>query len=475
MSIRLRLAVVFTVGAAVLFALGALLFVVELSSGLLGSLDTQLTADLSLAPTLAASPAHDDGSSLAVPGQVVVQVFDRRGRLHASSAGSGEGRLLTAAQLSQARSGRIAFSTTLDEQSERVVARPLSGHPGWVAAAGTSLATVNRSLGDVRLGLVLAGMLVLLGAGLGSYALARAALSPVERLRREVALLAERGSEAALPVPETKDELAALASTMNELLALLHESLSRQRAFVADAGHELRTPFAVLQGELELAARPGREPGEVAAALSRASEETGRLVRLANDLLVLARSDTHQLDVEPVRVEVAAWLARSTAAFAVRAEAAGVRLRTEVSPGLQGLFDPQRARQAIDNLLDNALKFAPAGSQIRLRAAPVAGEDGGGGAGTSGGVALEVSDAGPGFPPEYLPHAFERFSRPDSSRARSQGGTGLGLAIVQAIALAHGGTATARNAPGGGAVVAVTFPDAAERRSGAAPTRLHAG
>jgi signal transduction histidine kinase len=237
---------------------------------------------------------------------------------------------------------------------------------------------------------------------------------------------------------------------MNELLSRLHEALARQRAFVADAGHELRTPFAILQAELELASRPGRDNLELTTALSRASEEAGRLTRLANDLLVLARSDDQQLEVRRTQVQVRALLSESTDAFARRAGETHVTLRVQARPDLTVAVDPDRIRQAVDNLLDNAVRFSPEGSTVTVRGV-AEGTD----------ARIEVEDSGPGFPSDYLPKAFERFSRPDSGRGRRGGGAGLGLAIVQAIAVAHGGKATAANWPEGGAVVGIELPGAA--------------
>jgi len=238
---------------------------------------------------------------------------------------------------------------------------------------------------------------------------------------------------------------------MNELLGRLHESLHRQRAFVADAGHELRTPFAVMQGELELASRPGRDPEEISAALGRASQEARRLTRLANDLLLLARSDEEQLELHLEPVQLRALLIESRRSLAGSGEKAGVSCRVEADGELTALVDRGRLRQAMDNLLLNALRFAPSGSEIVV-SATARGQD----------VVLEVTDSGPGFPVEFLPHAFERFSRPDSARAG--GGAGLGLSIVQAIATAHGGRASVRNEEGGGATITLELPGRVVKR-----------
>ncbi len=293
-------------------------------------------------------------------------------------------------------------------------------------------------------------------AGLGGYGLARAALSPVERLRREVASVSARDPAPGLQVPRTRDEIAALAVTMNELLGRLQGSLARQRALVADASHELRTPFAVLRGELELAGRPGRSREELAAAVDRASEEVARLARITEQLLFLARSDEDRIQPRLEPASISALLTRSAEHADARGREAGVTLRVDAPAGLMAEIDPDRIREAVDNLVDNALQFAPAGTPVVI-SARAAGP----------GLVVEVRDAGPGFPAEFLPDAFGRFARPDSGRARSDGGAGLGLAIVNAIALAHGGRATARNLPGGGAVVTLELPGAGADRSGA--------
>ena len=257
------------------------------------------------------------------------------------------------------------------------------------------------------------------------------------------------GDPAVLQVPRTKDEIAALAGTMNNLLSRLRRALDTERAFVADASHELRSPLAILRGELELAARPGRSHAELTAAVHTAAEEADRLTRITNDLLVLARGDAGRLELRIVETDIRDLLGRSAALAAPRLDAAGVTCRVDVPAGIRAEVDPDRFRQAVDNLLANAARFAPAGSVIVVTAR----EDG-------PDLRIEVSDDGPGFPDAFLPHAFERFRRPDGGRSRDDGGAGLGLAIVQAICAAHGGRATAGNKPAGGAIVSLRFPGA---------------
>ena len=290
MPIRLRLALAFALAAAALFALGGWLFASGLSSAQLKTIDSQLTAQLA-----------QTGHSLPAGGYLT-QVIDPAGRVRSASADAGNVALVTASQLSQARRGRIFVTRTMDEESTRIAAAPLVGRPGWVTVAAGSLETYDATQSQVARALAVGGAVFTAVAGLGAYWLARAALSPVERLRRQVAAISERSGApgtgvSAVEVPATRDEVAALAGTMNDLLGRLQRALARQRAFAADAGHELRNPLAVLRGELELAARPGRGLPELTAAVRSAGAEAERLSRLTDDLLLLARSDEDRLSL----------------------------------------------------------------------------------------------------------------------------------------------------------------------------------
>jgi signal transduction histidine kinase len=455
MPIRLRLAVAFAIAAAAVFALGGWLFISSLSAAQLGAIDSQLAIQLTQAGRYITAGGSPAPAASPVPGEYMIQVIDAAGHVRGASPDTGTVPLLTAGELRQARLGQISVTQPVDEEDTRIAAAPLAGHPGWVAVAAVSLEAFDSTMSQAEREVAAAGGIFVVVAGLGAYGLARAALTPVERLRRQVAALSARGGgspgeESGVEVPATRDEIAALAGTMNELLSLLQRALARQRAFVADAGHELRTPLAVLRGELELAGRPGRSRDDLAAAVHGAATEAERLSRITSDLLLLARSDDDQLSLRLEQAELRPLLARSAERAGPRLADSGLTCRIDAPPGLRARIDPDRIRQAVDNLLDNALRFAPRGSVIVL-AAQTHGPD----------LDIEVRDHGPGFPPGFLPHAFERFRRPDTGRSRDDGGAGLGLAIVQAIASAHGGPAVARNEAGGGAVVGLHLPYAA--------------
>jgi two-component system OmpR family sensor kinase len=298
---------------------------------------------------------------------------------------------------------------------------------GRVLAVGQAIDDRNDALRTLALLLLVGGPVMLLLASAAGYGAAAAALRPVERMRRRADATTE--PSARLPVPPADDEIGRLGTTLNAMLARLEVAYARERAFVADASHELRTPLAILKAELELALREGRTPEELEAALRSAAEETDRLVALAEDLLVIARLEEGRLPVRPVPLDAGAVLRR----FGPAEAPAGLVLRA----------DRERVDQALRNLVDNARRHG--GGHVELAAERV-----------NGNVELHVRDDGPGFPPEFLDAAFERFTRGDP--ARSRGGAGLGLAIVDVIARAHGGAAGAANRAGGGADVWISLP-----------------
>ncbi len=455
MSIRLRVALVFTLSLAVAFALGSWLFLTQLQAQLVRN-----TLQARLVPYL---PAAAQGRGpISAPEKLLVQVIGPLGRVTRHSGDAGTAPMLSASQLGRARARLFTGTVTVDGEQVSVAAER-AGPPGTVVVAGSATEDqlVTRTVQTSTTALIAGGVVFVLIGGLGAYWLAAAALSPVERMRRQVAALSVGDTAGGVQVPRTRDELAALAGTMNDLLARLHEVLARQRGFVADASHELRTPLAVLGAELELAGRPGRSRSELASAVANAEDEVARLTRLTNDLLLLARSDEGRLPVRPAPADVGLLLVSSAERAAARAAEAGVRCAVDAPAGLVADLDEDRIRQAVDNLVDNALRFAPPGSVVRA-AAHAAGDNG-------GDLVIEVTDTGPGFPEEFLPHAFERFRRPDRGRARSDGGAGLGLAIVAAIAAAHGGAASASNSADGGAVVSIRLPGAVAAALAAPP------
>jgi len=220
-------------------------------------------------------------------------------------------------------------------------------------------------------------------------------------------------------------------------------TFARERTFVADASHELRTPLTILRAELEIALRGSGSTEELRYALSSAVEETDRLVRLSEDLLIIARAEQGELRVDTRCLVVEDLLRRVEARFREYLHAARRSVAVRVTPGLRLSADPDRLEQALGNMLDNALRHGE--GPIVLSACRAADT-----------VELHVADEGDGFPREFIADAFERFARADA--ARSSEGTGLGLAIVRGIARAHGGDAHVANGAAGGADVWLTLP-----------------
>jgi signal transduction histidine kinase len=304
---------------------------------------------------------------------------------------------------------------------------------------GTPLEARDDALATLRTELLVGGPAALLLASLIGYLIAAAALRPVERMRtRAAAISANRLSER-LPIAASRDEIARLGETLNQMLGRLETALERERSFVADASHELRTPLAHLRTEVELALESPRERDELEAALRSVGHESDRLSQLAEDLLLLARVDKGTLPIRRDEVDLDELLGGMAVRFERRARDAGRTIESNGGGG-RARVDRLRIEQALGNLIDNALRHG-AGT-IHLSAAQ-----------HGDWLELHVADEGPGFPADFAPHAFERFSR--ANQHRGSGGTGLGLAIVAAVAQAHGGSATASNAPGGGGDVSV--------------------
>ncbi len=317
--------------------------------------------------------------------------------------------------------------------------------PGRETAMSEREESFDEALDNLATLLLIGGPAALLLASLAGYVAAGAALRPVEEMRQRASEISASGPEERLPVPPANDELRRLGQTLNEMLARIEATLERERRFVDDASHELRTPLALHKAELELALRHWGGEEELRAAIASGLEEVDRLTQLAEDLLVVARSGEGGLEIVPEQVGVAELLGAVANRFDARVVESGRDLVVGEAEDLRVTGDRLRLEQALTAMIDNAFRYGE--GEVRLLAV-----------GKDETVELHVGDRGAGFPPAFLPHSFERFSRADPARAR--GGSGLGLAIVEAIAQAHGGRAGAVNDPGGGADVWIEVPAA---------------
>ena len=337
------------------------------------------------------------------------------------------------------------------EGTARVLAKAGSG--ARIAAVGQSLGDRDETLGNVVASFAIGGPAAVLLASLLGYALAAAGLRPVDAMRRRAREVSLSRADERLPLPQAHDEIRRLGETLNEMLDRLGQALERERRFVADASHELRTPVAVIKAELEGALRRGGHDPQVREALIASLEEADHLAQLAEDLLIVARTGEDALPVRPEPVDVHELLERTRRRFADRAAQRARPISVDAEPALAVYADEPRLLQALGNLVDNALRYGSGEIALRARRA-------------ADGVELEVSDQGDGFPAGFAERAFERFARGD--RARTRDGAGLGLAIVRTIAEAHGGRAEL--AQGAGASVRIWLPDRPTSASG--PSKL---
>jgi two-component system OmpR family sensor kinase len=448
LSIRIRLTLLFAaVMTVVLLAIGG--FVYERVGS---SLSTSLNSDLRVRADDVSAPRnghHGDARDFG-GAEGVAQLLAGSGRVLRGTPALAGRSLLTPGQLALARLGPTFIDRPVPPAFGsgrwRLLAEPVSDRPGAeIAIVAASLRPREEALHQLLAELFLAGVAALLLASVAGYALAAAALRPVEEMSRRAAAISLQGGNKRLPVPETGDEIAKLGERLNEMLARMETAFSHEQRFVADASHELQTPLAILRAELEIALRRPRTREELEDVVRSAQEEANRLSTLAEDLLIVARSDQGALPVVLSSIRADDLLSSVAERFTRRALDADRSISIDADPRLELVCDPIRIGQALGNLIDNSLRYgAGAITLVASRRASV--------------VELHVRDDGGGFPAAFLPRAFDRFSRADD--VRSGPGSGLGLAIVQAIARAHGGDANIANLAGGGADVWLVLPRA---------------
>ena len=457
LSIRAKLTLWYFSLAALVLAAFAVAIYVYFSRGLLNTIDASLSnhaeriAQAVGNPSAIEEPTNPGGLMLAPQ---FVSVLDREGKV-TDRIPDAEGREVPVIVPALERA-TTEWKPQFDEASlsptehVRIITWPARDEEGetFFVIVGQSLKDIQPVERQLVLLLVVANPLALLLASLGGLWLANKALSPVDRLTRAAERIGRGNLSERVEEHRSHDEIGRLAATFNQMIGRLEQAFERERRFTADASHELKTPLAVLRGDIEVALRRERSPEEYQRVLQSSLEEIARLTKLTEDLLTLARSDAGEsvLDLEQVHLDQLASEAR--AYIAPLAQSSGVALTYDapISPVvIEG--DQKRLKQLLVNLLDNAIKYTAAGGSARLSLLT---ED--------SSAVIEVTDTGRGIPASALPHVFERFYRHTDPRDSRVTGFGLGLAISKWIVDAHGGTIEADSREGQGSRFTVRLP-----------------
>lgn len=356
---------------------------------------------------------------------IIVDVIDSYGKVIATSRGRSD----------EGRNARV-----------RSFLRPVleNGTVAYVVQVSCSLDTVEDSLGKLRFIFLIILPLAAVCSAVAGTALARLIIGPVKRIIAGMHAVTADNLKHRIEVPDTRDEIRELVDNFNLMLEKLDASFSMQRQLVQDISHELRTPLTILKGEMELALKRPRPAEEYRATLHSGLEEIERIGRIVENMLVLCRFDSHQVQLDIVPVEVDGLLQGIVDDVRVLTQRKGLSVTFTPAGGLVQA-DPAQLRRAFLNLVDNAIKYTCAGGTVDI-SSRVAAE----------GVIVTVADTGIGIPEKDLPHIFDRFYRVDQSR--SSDGFGLGLSIVQSIIAAHHGTVSVCSSPGRGSAFTVSLP-----------------
>ncbi|RMH59931.1 MAG: sensor histidine kinase [Zetaproteobacteria bacterium] len=348
----------------------------------------------------------------------------------------------------------VAFVSTkslLQKSNYRIIARPirLGGEVVAVVLLGKSTSDISAIF---RLLFIIGGLLGLLMMSLSAaagYFMAKKALDPIQEITSTARAVAAGDLSRRLESKSQDKELRILVNVLNKMFADLEASFRAQRRFTADASHELRLPLTILKGEIEVALRHPRSREEYEHILRQQLETVERMQRIVNDLLTLARADAGQLDLVQEPVDLSLLLREVGQQHLILFASQHITLDMDITDGMEVIGDGAHLERVFMNLLNNAYKYAPEHSTVRLRA-QVADEQW---------ASVSISDEGPGIPPEKQPLLFDRFYRADDARCRKQGdGAGLGLSICKRIVDAHGGHIEVHSEPGHGATFIVRLP-----------------
>jgi two-component system OmpR family sensor kinase len=443
LSIRWRI----SIGTLVIAALLSVVAVVAFRAQVEHILSTTTTTLLKHDAAPYVGQVAGDPTAVDEPGrgQLVAVVSPAGAVLESSLPRSLENKILTLTRLDDDDHSVVGGDDVYRVYNRKVVTAAGTWHIVTARNQDSSILSLDR----ITQALIVGAAVIVLGFGVASWLLTAAALRPVTRMRRQAEALAAEGSTEPLPVGPAIDELSGLATTLNEFILEMRQSVDRERQLVSDASHELRTPLAILMTQLELAHLSSGNAEALEREIAEAQRSVERLSGLATGLLALS-----QLEQPGAAVAESSWtdLAGELAASVDRARLLAVAGSTTIDFDVEKTITDDRYRigttnfgRLVGNLATNAIAAVPADGWVRIALRH-----------STAGLVLSVVDSGPGMPASFLPSAFDRFSRPDDSRSKNSGGAGLGLAIVQAIVTTAGGTISLANA--NGLSVTVTLP-----------------
>ncbi len=315
-----------------------------------------------------------------------------------------------------------------------------------------SLDVTEATLRSLAVILLIAVPATLALAAFGGWFIADRALRPIDAITRQAQRISEQDLHRRLDLDLPDDEVGRLARTFDAMLARLDAAFQRQRQFTADASHELRTPLTVMKTNIGVTLNRPRSIKQYETALTQVEGEVDRLTRLTNDLLLLARADASQANIESSEVDLVALSRKVVDELRPLAESKSLELRFDAPAPAVMHGDPDQLHRLFFNLVENAIKYTAQGSVgVRITLQPAHDS-------TPPRIRVTIEDTGPGIAAEHLPHLFERFYRVDAARSREQGGSGLGLAIAHSIVTSHGGTIDVSSEVGRGTLVTVMLP-----------------
>jgi len=311
---------------------------------------------------------------------------------------------------------------------------------------------LRGQLREILVVLVLGLPLVVVLAGAGGYLLARRALTPIDRLASEAQRITADRLHERVSVMNQHDEIGRLAGVINDTFARLEASFAQLRRFTADVSHELRTPLSVIRGIGEVGLAETRTPAEYKEAIGSMLEEVDRLTNLVDTLLRLSRADAGNVRLSPERVDLGQLTRDVVSSLAVVAEERNQRLELDLAEDVTVTADRLVLREAITNVVDNAIKYSLPASTVEIRLGATADQ-----------AVLAVCDQGPGIAPDARDRIFDRFFRLDEGRSRDRGGTGLGLAIAKWAVEVNGGRIMVDSGENGGSVFRIVLPTSAAK------------